>query len=83
MEHRVGVPLEEEDNGAAVDEDAGGHEDEDGDVSGGPCEGQALHHGLHPRPRRAHVERRNFELINCFECLNQNCVIKRFNECVF
>jgi len=51
VEHRVGVPLEEEDDGAAVDEDARDHEDEDGDVSGGPREGQTLHHGLHPWPR--------------------------------
>ncbi len=65
MEHRVGVPLEEEDDGTAVDENAGGHEDQDEDVCGGPREGQALNHGLHPRPRRTHVER-NFERFNFF-----------------
>ena len=48
MEHRVGVPPEEEDDGTAVDDDAGDHEDEDGDVGRAPVECEAVHHCLHP-----------------------------------
>ncbi len=39
---------EQEDDGPAVDEDAGEHEDEDEDVGGAPVEGEAVHHHLHP-----------------------------------
>ena len=51
MEHRVRVPLEQEHDCAAVDDDAGDHEDQDRDVGWGPGQGQAFNHGLHPRSR--------------------------------
>ena len=51
MEHGVGVPPEEKDDGAAVDDDAREHEDQDEDVGRRPVEGQTVHHHLHPRFR--------------------------------
>ena len=49
MEHCVGVPLEEEDDGTSVDDHARKHEYQDGDVGGSPGQLQTVYHGVHPR----------------------------------
>ncbi len=73
MEHRVRVPLEQEHDCAAVDDDAGDHEDQDRDVGWGPSQGQAFNHGLHPGPR-THLNKKNRSLFFSSEFSKKNCL---------
>ena len=51
MEHCIGVSFEKENDGTTIDHHAWEHENQDGDVGGGPCQSQAVYHGVHPWSR--------------------------------